>query len=88
MFSHSVWFGALTTIATRCRRQPESSRFVHRNVLGFITLDEVLRLFAGSMMHIALEPRVRGDLPDDESAYQASLRIPLHVITDFECCLH
>lgn len=47
------------------------SRFVHRSVLGFSTIDEVLRLLVGTMMKMALEPRVRGDLPDDESAYSS-----------------
>src|SRR5215471_8034409 len=35
-------------------------------------------------MQVALEPCVRGDLLDDDSADPASLRIPLHVVTDLE----
>jgi hypothetical protein len=57
---------------------------VNRDVVRFIALDEILRVFFRGVVDITLEPNVGNNLPCDDAANPARLRIPSNVITTLE----
>lgn len=54
------------------------------DVVGFITLDEILRFFFGSMVGIAFEVHIGNDFLCDRAANSAGFRVPFDVIATFE----
>lgn len=61
---------------------------MHGYVVGFVTLNQILRLFARSVVRVSLEARISDDLFHNDSADPTGLGIPAHVITDFEVFFH
>jgi hypothetical protein len=57
---------------------------VNCDVIGFIALDEILRLFFGGVVGIALEFHVRNHFLYNGAADLACFRIPFDVIAAFE----
>src|ERR1019366_7887805 len=58
--------------------------FVHRNVVGLVTLDLVLRVVRAGVMGVTLVVSVLLVHLDDLATYVARLRVPAHVIPDVE----
>jgi hypothetical protein len=58
---------------------------VHRDVIGLVTLNLVLRRIGAGMTRMTLVLRIARVNPDDPSADTARFRVPANVITDFEC---
>jgi hypothetical protein len=56
--------------------QPQNSRFVNGNVVGFVASDEILWFILCGMMDVTFDPDVRSDFSDDDAANSACLRIP------------
>lgn len=67
---------------------PESTALVRRNVLGLVALDFVLRVIFRRMMRMTFVIEIAGMNPDDRARYPSRLRIPAHVIADFESLGH
>ena len=67
-----------------CHRadQPQSGTLMDRYVLGFVTLKEILRFFARSVMCVPFELGITRELLDDDSADSPGFGIPAHVVTD------
>ncbi len=42
--------------------------FVHRHMVGLVTLDKVLRFVSRSVVHITLDPYIRNNFLDDDAA--------------------
>ena len=58
------------------RRSPNVSQcfpFVDRHMIGLVTLNEVLRFFSRSVVHIAFDPYVGDNFLDDDAANPPSL---------------
>ena len=62
--------------------------FVHRDVVGLVALDFILRFIRARMMGIALVIHVAGMHTDDRSADVPGLGVPSDVITDPESPVH
>jgi hypothetical protein len=60
---------------------------VDGNVIGFLALDEVLRLVPRGMMDVTFEAYVGNNFLHDDAAHSPCLRVPLHVVAVFECLL-
>ena len=54
------------------------------DVIGFIALDEILGLFFGGVVGVALERHIGNDFLRDGAANSTCFRIPFDVITAFE----
>lgn len=54
------------------------------DVIGFIALDEILGLFFGGVVGVALERHIGNDFLHDSAANSTCFRIPFDVITAFE----
>ena len=61
---------------------------VNCNVIGFIALDDVLRLFLRSMVQIALETNSCDNLLNDHATNPSCFRVPLNVVTALERLRH
>src|SRR5215472_18569410 len=57
-------------------------------MVGFIALDEILRLFFRCVVYVAFEPHVRNNPLQNYAADAACFRVPLHVVTAFERLSH
>jgi len=66
----------------------ERAAFVSGDVLGLIALDFILRIVPRGAMDVALVVEIGGVDRDDRSRYPAGLRIPAHVVADFERLCH
>ena len=62
--------------------------FMHRNMIGFTTLDFILRVIFAHVMGISFVIEVFRMNFDDLAAHMASLRVPSYVIADFESFRH
>lgn len=54
------------------------------DVIGFVALDEILGLFFGGVVRVALERHIGNDFLHDSPANATCFRIPFNVITAFE----
>jgi len=66
----------------------QSRAFVHRDVIGFITLDFILRIIRAGVVRMSLVIGISCMHLNDLSANASCLRVPGHVIPDFEFFLH
>jgi hypothetical protein len=62
--------------------------FVHGDVIGLIALDFVLRIIRAGVVRVALVIDVLGMHLDDPAADAPGLRVPGHVVADFELSWH
>ena len=62
--------------------------FVHRDVVGLVALDFILRLFLARVVCLAFVINIFRVHRDDLASDVASFRIPFHVIADLECSRH
>jgi hypothetical protein len=62
--------------------------FMHRYVFGLVALDFILRIILARVMSVSLVVDVFGMHFDDLAADMAGLRVPGHVIADFEPFRH
>jgi len=61
---------------------------VHRNVVGHIALDFILRVGGARVVRISLVINVFRVHPYDLAADVPTLRVPGYLIADFEFCRH
>lgn len=61
---------------------------VNCNVIGFVTLDEVLGFVLRRVVDIAFELNIGNNFPHDDATNSTCLRIPFNVITAFESLRH
>jgi hypothetical protein len=61
---------------------------MHRDVVGLAALDFILRIILARVMSVSLVVNVFGMHFDDLAADMAGLRVPGHVIADFEPFRH
>jgi hypothetical protein len=61
---------------------------VNCNVIGFVTLDEVLGFVLRRVVDIAFELNIANNFPYDDATNSTCLRIPFNVITAFESLRH
>jgi len=61
---------------------------VNCNVIGFIALDDVLRLFLRSMVQIAFETNSCDNLLNDHATNPSCFRVPLNMVTALERLRH
>lgn len=54
------------------------------NVVGFVALDDVLRVFFGSVAHIPTPQNLFSDFLSDYAAHPASFGIPSDTVANFE----
>ena len=54
------------------------------DVIGFVALDEVLRLFLGSVVGVAFEFHFGNDFLYDSAANSTCFRVPFDVVATFE----
>lgn len=66
----------------------ERRTFVEGNMLGLAALDLVLRRFAAGMVRIAFDLEIARVHANDGAADPPGLRIPTHMIADFELVFH
>src|SRR5665213_1075160 len=66
----------------------ESRTFVHGHVVGFVALDQILRLFLGGTDGVGFEFDGGGDSFLDRSSDAARFRVPLHMIPSSEFVFH
>jgi len=62
--------------------------FVHRDVLGLVALDFILWIIRARVMRVSLVIGILGMNPDDLAADMTRLRVPGHVIANFEFSSH
>jgi hypothetical protein len=60
---------------------------VNCNVIGFVTLDDVLRLVLRSMVQIAYEAKVGTNLLNDHATSSSSFRLSFNLVTALELTL-
>jgi hypothetical protein len=60
---------------------------MHRDVIGLIALDLVLRIILAGMNRVALERDPGRNDPGDPTADSAGFRVPAHVISPLEAFL-
>ena len=58
------------------------------NMIGFITLDEVLRFILRGVVHIAFETNVGDNFSNDHAANSSRLGVPFNVVTALERLRH
>ena len=58
------------------------------NVIGFVTLDQVLRFSLCGVINITLKRNVGNNPPDDYALDSTRFRVPRDMITAFECPAH
>ena len=61
---------------------------MHRDVIGLIALDLVLRIILARMNRVAFERDPGRNDSGDPTADSAGFRVPAHVIADFEPIRH
>jgi len=61
---------------------------VNCDVVRLIALDEILRLFLGGAMYVALKLNVGDNFLDDDAANSPGLRVPCDTIAKFERLRH
>ena len=61
---------------------------VNCNVIGFVTLDDVLRLVLRSMVQIAFEANVGDNLLNDHATNSSAFRVPFNLVTALERLRH
>jgi hypothetical protein len=67
---------------------PQYCGFVQGDVIGLVALDFILRLGCGCAVNVAFVTDSPSMHFDDFSAHAPGLRIPAHVIANFELCDH
>lgn len=72
----------------RLGNEAERAALVDRDVIGLIALDQVMWLFLGSVVGVALELRVGRYFLEDDSADAARFGVLAHMVADFECFRH
>lgn len=77
--------GVIYVPLNRLARSPfKCGTFVHRDVIGLVTLDFVLRLFRTRVHSVALKLDWRGYDLDDPAANVSRLRVPADMIPELE----
>ena len=61
---------------------------MHRHVICFVALDQILRLFLRRTNRVGLELNSGRDLFLDPSLHVAGFRVPLNMIANFEFVFH
>ena len=62
--------------------------FVHRDVVGLVALDFILRFIRAGAVHMSFVSNILEVDLDDLAAHISGLRIPGHVITNYEPLFH
>src|SRR6476620_7178336 len=62
--------------------------FVHRDMVGLVALDFILRIIWGRVVRISLVIRIFRMNLDDLAADMTGLRVPGHMIANVEFCRH
>ena len=70
------------------RTPSQRGAFVHRDVVGLIALDLILRLIFASVVRVPFVVDVSGVHLDNRPADVTRLRVPAHMIPDLEFFLH
>lgn len=78
---------------TACYRIPESGAFkratlMSRDMLGLVAFNFILGIIFRRVMSMTFVVEVAGMNLDDRARYPSRLRIPAHVIADFELLGH
>src|SRR5205823_5193742 len=98
-YEHAAQASAAANTGSRCvlnsgRSTPalldllQGRAFVDCYVIGLVALDDVLRLFFGSMPFVTFEDHLRSDFLLDGSANAACFRVPFDMISPFEISRH
>ena len=75
-------------IAVSVVRFVQRRAFVHCDVVGLVALDFILRIFLAGVVRISFVVDIFYVHLDDLAADMSGLRIPCHVIADFESSRH
>lgn len=67
---------------------PQCFTFVQRDVIGFVALNLVLRIFLARVMNVAFVVHIARVHPNNTAADPARFRVPSDVVANVECCLH
>ena len=66
----------------------QCTAFVNRDMIGFVALDFVLRIVAGSVVRVALPVKIALVNFSDRPADVAGFRVPAYVIANLEMFTH
>jgi hypothetical protein len=72
----------------RLIKTPQRIALVHSDIIRLVALDLILRVIVSRVMYVTFVVHILGVHSHDPAANTTSLRIPTHVITNFECRRH